>query len=285
MRQSTTRVAFAVLLGLFLVGSANAELLMHVTGDAVDLDGTNYGDAVYDVRSGLNGTIQAGTAGEASGITNPAAVIGEGLDFPGSDASYVDFGADLNPGSDSLTIAFWFNADKTSGVQMLAGKGNGGSGDAGWSFFLESGVMNVRGHDSTDTTTRWGQRISGIAADTWYHLAMVIDRENDVVRGYLNGSNDGWVTGGGAGGIDTDQLLDGGTIVNTNPIYVGRRITTNAAFDGTIDDIQVYAQALTADEVKFLHDNPGAVVPEPSTFVLLGVGALVGLFVWRRKQV
>ena len=54
-------------------------------------------------------------------------------------------------------------------------------------------------------------------------------------------------------------------------------------FLGRIDDVQIYDWALSAEHAEFLHNNPGAVVPEPGTIALFAIGALS--LIRRRRNV
>ena len=48
-------------------------------------------------------------------------------------------------------------------------------------------------------------------------------------------------------------------LINANPLYIGS-FAGVLAFNGTIDDVQIYDRVLPADEVLFLKDNPGQVI-------------------------
>ncbi len=60
--------------------------------------------------------------------------------------------------------------------------------------------------------------------------------------------------------------------------------TTGFAFSGSIDDVQIYDEALSASDATFLLNNAGTAVgvPEPSSTALLGLGGLA-LILRRRK--
>jgi hypothetical protein len=53
---------------------------------------------------------------------------------------------------------------------------------------------------------------------------------------------------------------------------------------GLVDDVQVYSNAFSSDDVQFLFHNPGQAIPEPTSLILLVGGAAVFLVVRRRSS-
>jgi hypothetical protein len=197
------------------------------------------------------GTAQNGTTVNTN-VQYQAGLLGDGVvRFPQSSSHYVNYGNVANPGASSMTVAGWVDISSvTTAVEMVVGKGNAASSNDGWSIWETDGTLYVRGNDSNNAT-RWGQNIANISDNTWYHVAMVVDRENDVVRGYLNGSNIGWNAGGG--GATTDVLAAGGTLTNGDSLFMGRRLTSGAAFGGDVDDFGLWHRALGESEVQALY--------------------------------
>jgi len=186
-------------------------------------------------------------------------------------------------------VSLWFKPQRISGVQFLASKWNASSSDVGWSIWLDGDDLQVRGQQvGGGENDRFGQRVSdAIQADQWYHVAMVIDRQSNTIRGYLNGSNQGWQTGGG--GAVTDSLIPGSSITWAYPLLLGRRGTDGAAYQGWIDDFAIWDRALSPKEIQYLYTKGlqgfnAAMVPEPVSVVLLVFGLAGWLAaVWRRK--
>ncbi len=212
---------------------------------------------VADVVGTGDGTIVG------AGVGNPAGVEGQALAFPGTDGDYVDFGDVLDPGVDSYTVSFWFNAADTDGTQFMVGKGNRGSSNVGWSVWLDSVNVQTRGKETLGgNESKYGQRGPEVAAATWYHVAFVIDREQGTWRGYLDGTNEGWVTGGGGGQVDELVTVDIG-IDAPESLLVGRRATTGAPFSGLVDDLAVWTAALTPGQIAAIARGLSP-IPDPA---------------------
>lgn len=221
------------------------------TFDATDIE---FG-LVFDSLGEFDGTIE-GT------VINSLGFIGEALEFPNSDGDFVDFDNVLDPDDESFTVSLWFNADEgeilSGNSSYLISKGNGSSEEAGWSIWFGegNGRINCRGQQlGADDTERFGQSIDGQGhlEGSWHHLVYVIDRENDVVRGYLDGTNTGWVAGGGGGQIDT--LTAGSQIITPQVLQMGQRSNAGAPFGGLIDDVAIWREALDARHIQALAEG------------------------------
>jgi hypothetical protein len=67
-------------------------------------------------------------------------------------------------------------------------------------------------------------------------------------------------------------------------ITLGSSTNPTGAFNGLIDDVRIYDNALSAADVEALF-NPVSAVPEPSTFALASVAiVLVSLVIGRRRN-
>src|ERR1700690_1871362 len=95
------------------------------------------------------------------------------------------------------------------------------------------------GDACTKLTARYGA--TRLVANTWYHVAAVFDAQTRKMDVYLNG------------------VLDNGPLVGTvtqmrrssrMPLFIGRRSDIKGnEFIGTLDDVQVYSFALSANEI------------------------------------
>ncbi len=127
------------------------------------------------------------------------------------------------------------------------------------------------------TKSTWAQNPTILQPDQWYHVAFV--REGDIVRVYLDGQLEFTVNSPLPGGVNFDQ----GTWV-----FGGRSDTSlpqndHLKWPGNIDEVAIYGRALSQAEI-FAHFN-AALVPEPSSWLLLALGALamVGLRIRKNR--
>jgi hypothetical protein len=112
-----------------------------------------------------------------------------------------------------------------------------------------------------------------ISTNTWQHVAAVYDPDGSVNL-YLNGALDGSFTTGVPSSIaDTDA-----------PLWIGQQFNLNGqgAFIGLIDEVAIYNTALSGTQISNHYDV--AVIPEPSTLVLLGLAGLTSLSLLRRRR-
>ena len=108
--------------------------------------------------------------------------------------------------------------------------------------------------------------------NTWNHVAVTFDRDAKEMRIYVNGEQAGYRST--TGDVDMQGSVSDWTI--------GRKDDSGTPYDGYIDELWVFNEALSADQVDQLMELN--VVPEPSTVTLLLLGSLVGLFAYRRKR-
>ncbi len=254
--------------GLSLAGMPAPTAYWTMDAETVDFGGFQVVDDAGGFDAGIIG----------AGGTNPVGFEGEAYGFPGSDTDYLDMGNVLDPDNESYTVSLWFNVDSASGTQFLIGKGNHSSGAPGWSIWLSGETIYIRGfHTNGINDDRFGQHLpNAVQAGTWHHVAMVLDRESDppTVRGYFDGTNTGWMTGGGGSVVDT-LVLDS-IIVTDASLLVGRRATDGAPFAGMIDELAIWQEALTPCQIVALARGllPGTPDDETPPAQVTGLSAL-----------
>ena len=158
----------------------------------------------------------------------------------------------FNPGSGGLTVETWFYYDGTAPVsdQRMIGKGYLGSADEGWAINLGSdGNLSVlvNTEDAAVAGNKAAQDfdLSGLTAG-WHHVALVIDQSGaeGTITGYLDGSTDGWVADPTVGDTFTKAPID-----NTDDVYVASRGDGSNFYAGQLDDIRIWSDARTAQEI------------------------------------
>ena len=78
-------------------------------------------------------------------------------------------------------------------------------------------------------------------------------------------------------GSPADTVI--GDLIYPGQIFaIGRRASAALDyFDGMIDDVRIWDRALTSDNIEWLAENPGNIMPEPMTLLLLG-GGIAGVW-------
>jgi hypothetical protein len=207
------------------------------------------GNIAYDASGvGLTGTITIGSGGSQSSIgtcqssgawyNSRTGKINSAMSFDGTDdwvsIPYYSDTYGTKPYSASFWIKpsmvgstytvidcnnWWGNAIITSGTNVLFRRFNSGFIDA-----IAIGVLSI---------------------DNWTHITTTFDSTNGLkiyANGALKGSNPN---------ILTANYNMGG--------YIGKRQDGNDYFPGLIDDVRIYNYALTADQVKSIYNNNGAI--------------------------
>ena len=182
--------------------------------------------------------------------------IGDAFDFTRDDANHVNYGDVANPGRGSFTYSIWINPHQTSGGAFFPiGKGNRSSGTVGWSIFLENDrVIPRANYEGGGGNLRLGLNHPITADEGWVHIAVVIDNESGAFVAYYNGKTSGgdgnasgWSRGGGGG--QTNTFEPGQSFNPSEDLLVGRRSTNGASFDGAIDEVAIWDQALPEEDI------------------------------------
>jgi Concanavalin A-like lectin/glucanases superfamily/PEP-CTERM motif len=256
------RFAWILAAGLAIAAAtpAHADLVAYWSAD---------GTAVDSSGNGHNGTLENG-AGYGPGK------IGEAFALNGAN-QYVSVPAsnDWAFGSGSFTIGLWanFNTIESGGVGSLPntfiGADDGGGNQDKWVFSYNSSgslVFHINSPgsgpiflSSPDTFTP--------TLGTWNYYA--VTRSGDTFTFYVNGTSLGTVTNSTA--VPT---------VIAAPLTIGEAEGAGY-FNGSLDEIRIYNNALTASQIAQL-----ASVPEPSSLLLgvMGIGVVGCLARSRRNR-
>ena len=101
---------------------------------------------------------------------------------------------------------------------------------------------------------------------TWHHYAMTADRTTGIMKIYHNGSV-----------IKTATDQTGPMPITYTWFAMGCSQASETTWvyssEFDLDDVQIYAAALSDDQIAWLAANPGLPVPAPATIALLGLGA------------
>ena len=251
MRKAFFVLSFVVVLGV--VGSASGALM---------------------ARYEFNGNLDDSSGNGHNGTANGNATIVDGslvLNNTVTPASYVDCGYFFENAT-AFTLAAWIKPDiEAAKDKPIAQKGD------------EFGIK-VKANDTLEVyfqsavSSGWyganipGTRVSQIWADgKFHHVAGTYDPTVAQIKLYVDGVLEATNTfAGSAGWVVGDSIIQ-----STRNWNIGRDSkNTSRLFTGSIDDIRIYNEALSAEAVM-------ALVPEPATMALLGLG---GLALLRRRR-
>ena len=178
----------------------------------------------------------------------------------------------LNP-TTAFTVEFWMRAGvQVAALETLVDHSHGFVDQTGWAFQTQpSGVMRFAVGDGGP----FHEAISfgtDVRDDAWHHIAGVFDSTNDgqelslYIDGILSGTDDN----GGASALGNNREVEFGRASGAGmPRY----------YDGFLDEIRISDEALIPSQFLF-----SSAVPEPSSFVLMGMLSVCFVLGYRKSQ-
>lgn len=204
--------------------------------------GTSFANSA---STNFNGTLQ-GTTSWTVGKQGNALTLAAGAKGVVADTgagSLLDFG-----GGSTLTITGWVKASSfPSSFNTIIQKGWTDGGNANYSVQLtNTGRLNFYFYSNTwneyRTTNAYFNDLK------WHHFAVVYTFGNAAsMKVYIDGVlvSGSWVTGKGSNT----------PVVNDNQLWIGNS-KGNERFAGSLDDVRIYRQALTQQQVSAIMNNP-----------------------------
>ncbi|MFH1878734.1 MAG: LamG-like jellyroll fold domain-containing protein [Candidatus Omnitrophota bacterium] len=169
------------------------------------------------------------------------------LNFDGID-SYINFtdNDNLDMGTSDVTITAWIKLDQANKFATIINKnGYMAIGGASYHFGVDDyGKLHFTLSNGVQEINTYGMAGRDlITADTWHHVAVVLDRDG-LARVYLDGAEDY--------SVDISGLA--GEINSTSDLTIGRRAKGSAMyFNGGIDDVIIYGRALKGSEITDIY--------------------------------
>lgn len=235
MLHALLRTAFAVSV-FALIPTADAGLVAHWPLD------TN----AEDVIGGYDGFAGGGVVFGAEGA---AAHSGSAAEFNGSSSTItVPYSAALNPGS--FTVAMWANADSTGGfASAITSRDDNGASVNGYIIYNDStGRWNFWTGGGGPSGSWLQLRGPAVQVGSWTHLAISYDAGSQTMRLHVNGALERSRSGGGLyspNGPQAEDLHIGSGADNGRQFY----------FDGLLDDVALWDEALTTAQIQEVMNN------------------------------
>jgi hypothetical protein len=199
-----------------------------------------------DLISNVTGTLENGVG---FSIENNGGWLFDGFN------GYMTFGdlTYINPELNSFTCNFFFKIDpNTLNTNAILTKGSSSSNLIGWAIYYSdiNGVLEIRCNGDNTTTQRAGQHIP-INENQIYMASLVINRTDNTIKGYLNGSNVSWVNGTYNQAFTGNSISGFGSITSTDDFFVGKRsnLGTPLPMFGNIYLVSCYNSALSQTEI------------------------------------
>ena len=202
-----------------------------------------------------SGNGNSGACGSACPTLGAAGKVGTAASFNGTSSQIIV------PDSPSLrlnqfTVALWvFPTQQKSDYQLLVAKEDSSAANRNYGLYIVPNSLRVRYSVwAGDCATKLAANSSGqMALNAWNYIVFTYDGATAAL--YLNGV------------LDSATPALAGTLCQAAvPVKIGMETSVFLPFSGSLDDIQIYAQAWTAAQVAGLY-NPRAAdwkLDEPS---------------------
>jgi hypothetical protein len=189
------------------------------------------GDVVPDIIGGNNGEFK----GKLKWVP---AKFGNGLEFDAADNNYVEIPrADELEFADSMTLMAWVNVEAVTGREEIISYADS------YVIRIDGNVFNGHIFQGGDWHTANGT--TSVQTDKWYFVAMTYD-SNDV-NIYVNGEFDGSIAAPGKIDYQDFPLCFG---------YFPADPGQSWWFTGILDEVEIWNQAMTEDEIMTAYESP-----------------------------
>ena len=211
-------------------------------------DGTTGTATLFDNATAVNGTYVEGVSGTGLQLSTVGGAEKLWLSIP-----YSTFGKN----KDSFTLSMWYNA---------AGHNTSGENSELFTLYNSSAekFLFYGAHydgNSNGFTMKWdgtygyANVIGSYKENEWVHIVFCVDNVEgkSKVTAYINGAAVEVDQGGEwANSLMSQMGMDTFTIGGKNPYKGGA--TPNCLFYGSVDEVKLYAGALSADQAKAIYD-------------------------------
>ncbi len=178
--------------------------------------------------------------------------------FDGADDRIeVAYNASLDLGDSSFGFAFWMNHTSVNANDAVISKADGNpvqEGKTGWRVWTRKNGKGIVFHMADGTNNESKNIIdSNCSDDTWHHVALVYDNDNDILYGYYDGALDKVQTAAFNYGLGNNTM---GAPDGSNVLRIGlNSFNLLSDYAGHIDDVRIYTRNVTAEQVLQIYDE------------------------------
>jgi Concanavalin A-like lectin/glucanases superfamily/PEP-CTERM motif len=244
--------------------------------------------AFYDFEGNANDVSGNGLHGVVNGdvVLTASGFQGSAYEFGGTTgqnlSNFIQLPFGINPSTyPELTMGAWVNTDIVGGssgaiAPKVIGYDNGGF-DRALGADFRSGAATIVPSNWSAFAGNQGVLSSGqpVTTGNWVFLAAVYDQPNATVKLYVDNT------------IATVSSASLGSSPLNATIGKNAGFGSNEAWDGRIDNVFFFDEALTTSQIEAIRTNPDSLnpVPEPSSIALFAMGGLTLLgYGWRRRK-
>jgi hypothetical protein len=222
----------------------------NVPSHGVSSDDNLVGYWSMDEGSGVVVNDTSGKGNNGTTVNSPTwtkGKYGNALNLKGNSHIIVNNSPSVNI-SGAITFSAWIKVNSINKYGQIIFKGGAD---------VYSGVYSMRIDSANTLTVRLSQGSSIISATTgkqitsageWYNVVFVYDGISQLFI-YVNGAPVSFSGGNFSGPINT----------SAKPLLIGQREVGDMAFDGIIDDVQLFDRALSPNEVALLYTRPAQI--------------------------
>jgi hypothetical protein len=150
--------------------------------------------------------------------------------------------APLNVSSGNFSISMWVNPSNLTNNNKLIYKWGTSASLRNWiATITTNGVLYVVEGTTAGDTLMLGT--ATIPTNTWTHIAITRAQGGNLVQ-YINGV-----------ATDTFSTQNRSLKTSTEPLYIGYQAGQTTNFTGLIDQVRIFNDSLTSDEVSKLYNN------------------------------
>lgn len=191
--------------------------------------------AVTDSVGTMNGTLYNGAF-----VSNGRLQL-QNAGITSATAQYARLNGSVLPTTGSATIYAWYYTDSDTPTWMRVFDFGNGSTGSYVSYTPKSSSGTARAaFDTTTAAEVYAASAASAAQGSRNFAAVVVDASTDTLSLYLNGALSGTV---GLGGANIGAI-------NEAYAYLGRsQFTTDSGFSGSIDEVRIYDEARTAEQI------------------------------------